>query len=244
VAAASNLAESLVADDVNDDVERALAAYGGTGLTYRTFGKFSIGPRVPVVTQMTAGPAAAPPALPSPAIPPVLAAAPPPPPAVRPIQGVPAFRMADASPGEVADAEADDPPHGPPIAPARPMARPAVLAGAPPALPVAASGTRQPLRPAHAEPVSRLAGVRARRAGGVPTLSPAHPLPSATLAARPGVWAPPTPAAPEPSGFHMEWGNGADAERERVERPATAPPAPPAMEPSVLPDARELFRRL
>lgn len=35
---------------IHDDVERALAAYGGAQLPYRTFGTFSIHPRVPIVT--------------------------------------------------------------------------------------------------------------------------------------------------------------------------------------------------
>lgn len=39
-----------MADTINDDVERALKAYGGDNFTYRTFGTFSIRPRVRVVT--------------------------------------------------------------------------------------------------------------------------------------------------------------------------------------------------
>jgi hypothetical protein len=40
-----------VTESIHDDVERALAAYGGSNFSYRTFGSFSIHPRVAVVIE-------------------------------------------------------------------------------------------------------------------------------------------------------------------------------------------------
>jgi len=206
-------AESTVPGSANDDVDRALAAFGGTGFTYHTFGKFSLHPRVPIVTQ-PAGSVTAPPSN---------AAAP-----------APAVRAAEIrlTPVEVADAEADGvpPPAAAPVRPLRfmprppepPQAAPPRPVPAPPA-PAPAPVMRMPASPPPAEPVSRLAALRARRA------------------AAGGAGAPPPPgAAPpaaDPFGLHIDWAT-AEAERPPPAPPAAAPPRAAPVEET------DLFRRL
>lgn len=217
-----------MADEVNDDVERALAAYGGTGFTYHTFGKFSLRPRLAVVTQMNDAPVAS-------AAPAVMAARPQQ--SAAPAVGAPPPRVPvlAMSPMEVADAEAEAiavPAYAQPLpaVPAfPPMSRPQPV----PPMP---SVTRQPLRPAQPEPVSRLAGVRARRAGveaaPLSDLTPrfgGRPVPA------------PVPASAPAAGFHIDW-SASDDGRDRLGQPR--PPQPQAAPPAAAPDDKELFRRL
>jgi len=71
-----------VTEKIHDDVDRALAAYGGGNFSYRTFGSFEIHPHVPIVTESPpaiaerAEAAAAIDVHDVPAVPPVYAAAP------------------------------------------------------------------------------------------------------------------------------------------------------------------------
>ena len=232
-----------MADTINDDVERALAAFGGNDFTYHTFGTFSIRPRVRIVTLVA--PIVEPAAGPEPlmAMPEVHAIA------VGDSEGpmdmAPALTDWDSSVSPAAEAVqfqpappaggdwgAPSPHYAPP--PAGYYDTPAAAAAPPPVVPGYSVAVPRLLQ---GDSVARLQPPPPPDRWAVGGREIARPAPLAERFAIQAARAAQRPA--ELNIFQMAWDSAEDASAAAAARPRGAPGAPVPM-----PGEQDLFRRL
>lgn len=227
-------------DLIHDDVERALAAYGGADLPYRTFGTFSIHPRVPVVTDSAPVEADIDLSIRDPAdVPTFYADEAPTAPSAPPVRMEPAFAPQPVVAAAVTIARDEpEPRDAAPYRPAPPEpAEPPPVAYVPPPPP----GYTPAYDPYHGRLPASAVPAALRGAAPMPFV-PSYPPPPALYDARPAQPAPePVRRGSEMNIFQLAW-NSAAAATPSDGGESAGPRA--AAQDGPLPGAEDLFRRI